>query len=599
MSNAKNFKELPLGGESFSQLIRTGKYYVDKTSFLKTVFAEDSSSVLLFTRPRRFGKTLLMHMFADFLQINRQDPANIDFQKELFRSTVIIKDKNFVDNFMGKFPVIFLSLKSVSGDDFDEAYAMLAESLATLGKSFAYLRESPKLLPEDKLLLGNLCNQYFLEDRKNRSTLVSALKTLSRCLYQHFNHQIILLIDEYDVPLAKAADKGYHEKMVTLMSSFFDVLKITPGNTENNVPTIFKIVMTGCLKVAKNSIFIGVNNTITNTVLDTQVQFSSIIGFNKDETVKLLNDYGLTKYLPLVKNNYDGYKFFHDDIFCPWDVLNFVAKNYRHVINHTEQYIKAENFWNNSTASNALKGYVNYLSSNVNAQLQDLVDGKNIEVEVNDSMNYDDLRWHHPEDFFSLLIHTGYLTCLGFTADGKYLLKIPNKEILECFKKNIQDNFDNTVLSGNENKAVKIAKAFLNGDTETAENELSRLLQSYISVRDLASRSKKENLYQVFLSGILANCGTFISEYRSNAEAGDGYLDFSFKDQNGKLASVIEIKYCQKSAQMEDEMSKALIQITSKRYAQNLIDDLSVKSVLAYALVFSGKYCRIKKQKLK
>ncbi len=166
MSNAKNFKELPLGGESFSQLIRTGKYYVDKTSFLKTVFAEDSSSVLLFTRPRRFGKTLLMHMFADFLQINRQDPANTDFQKELFSSTVIIKDKNFVDNFMGKFPVIFLSLKSVSGDDFDEAYAMLAESLATLGKSFAYLRESPKLLPEDKLLLGNLCNQYFLEDRK-------------------------------------------------------------------------------------------------------------------------------------------------------------------------------------------------------------------------------------------------------------------------------------------------------------------------------------------------------------------------------------------------------------------------------------------------
>ncbi|HAH70382.1 MAG TPA: hypothetical protein DCL74_01130, partial [Succinivibrionaceae bacterium] len=265
-------------------------------------------------------------------------------------------------------------------------------------------------------------------------------------------------------------------------------------------------------------------------VLDTQIQFSSIIGFNKQETVKLLNDYGLTKYLPCLRNNYDGYKFFHDDIFCPWDVLNFVAKNYLHVQNRTEQYIRAENFWNNSTSSNALKGYVNYLSSNVNTQLQDLVDGKNIEVAVNDAMNYDDLRWHHPEDFFSLLIHTGYLTCLGFTPDGKYLLRIPNKEILECFKKNIQDNFDDTVVSGHENKAVKIAASFLNGDAETAENELSLLLQSYISIRDFASKSKKENLYQGFLSGILANCGSFISEYRSNSEAGDGYLDFSFKE---------------------------------------------------------------------
>ena len=305
----KTFKPLPLGNEDFVSLRNKGHYYVDKTPYLKKVFTEPSS-VLLFTRPRRFGKTLLMDMFASYLRLAPDGSDNREFKEKIFDGLEILKDKEFTDKYLGQFPVIFISLKSVDGQDFKDAYGKLAELVAGLGEQFSFLKESEKISKEQKEVLSILKNQVTLQNPNYRSILTGALKTYSNCLYKHYGKKVILLIDEYDVPLAKASEKGYHDEMVTLISQFFDVMKITPNNNEYETSPIEKIVLTGCLKVAKNSIFTGVNNITVNTVLSEDYDFDSIIGFTKEETLKLLKDYELEEYTTLVKENYDGYRFY-------------------------------------------------------------------------------------------------------------------------------------------------------------------------------------------------------------------------------------------------------------------------------------------------
>ena len=369
MSDVKKFNDLPTGVEKFAQVITQHKYYVDKTLYLKSVFENDGSAVLLFTRPRRFGKTLLMNMFADFLRIkdnteDEEQTTSVD-NTVLFKDTSVMKDATFVEKHMGQYPVIFISLKNVKGDNFTEAYENLAEEISNLANDFNYLLESNSLSDIEKRKIARLLDDEYLKDQNNKSVLTSSLKVLSKSLYKHFKRQTVILIDEYDVPLAKAAEKKYHDKMVTLMSSFFDVLKSTPSNTTRYSAPVFKVVMTGCLKVAKNSIFTGVNNVVVNTVLDPQSQFTSIIGFNKNETEKLLEDYNLADYKDMVRENYDGYRFYNDEIFCPWDVINFVSNNYKHKLNSTESDIKPDNYWINTSSSEILKDYVGYLSSSV------------------------------------------------------------------------------------------------------------------------------------------------------------------------------------------------------------------------------------------
>ena len=507
MSDVKKFNDLPTGVEKFAQVITQHKYYVDKTLYLKSVFENDGSAVLLFTRPRRFGKTLLMNMFADFLRIkdnteDEEQTTSVD-NTILFKDTSVMKDAAFVEKHMGQYPVIFISLKNVKGDNFTEAYENLAEEISNLANDFSYLLESNSLSDIEKRKIARLLDDEYLKDQNNKSVLTSSLKVLSKSLYKHFKRQTVILIDEYDVPLAKAAEKKYHDKMVTLMSSFFDVLKSTPSNTTRYSAPVFKVVMTGCLKVAKNSIFTGVNNVVVNTVLDTQSQFTSIIGFNKNETEKLLEDYNLADYKDMVRENYDGYRFYNDEIFCPWDVINFVANNYKHKLNSTESDIKPDNYWINTSSSEILKDYVGYLSSSVTQRLQDLVDRKTIEVCVNDSMNYDDLKLHDPDDFFSLLLHTGYLTAVGNTSENNYTVKIPNNEILECFNSNIRGVFKDKITAGPDHKAEKLATALLKGDEETAEDILSEVILSYVSTRDFATKSKPRtsirDFYQEYL----------------------------------------------------------------------------------------------------
>lgn len=387
--------------------------------------------------------------------------------------------------------------------------------------------------------------------------------------------------------------------MVELISSFLGVLKSTPKNTNEDTAPILKVVMTGCLKVAKNSIFTGVNNVVVNTVLNTQTKFTSIIGFNKEETKKVLEDYNLSEYEEMVKENYDGYRFYNEEMFCPWDVINFVAENYEHKLFGTESDIKPGNYWNATSSSKILQEYLGYLNKSIREGPQDLVDGESIEVKINDSMNYDDLKPHDPDDFFSLLLHTGYLTAVGNPSKNDYLVKIPNKEILECFNSNITECFNDMVKEGPDFKAVNIAKSLLKGDEKKVVDLLSEVILTYVSTRDFATKSHPENFYQGFLSVIFVNCNDVISDYKSNAEAGLGYLDFAFKDDPGKTAVVIEIKSCTSTDELLNVQKVALEQIKEKKYAESYIKDSSINHVYAYAIAFSNKYCRVKVEALK
>ena len=598
----KTFKPLPLGNEDFAYIIQNGGYYIDKTSYIKKVFT-NLSPVILFTRPRRFGKTLLMDMFATYLTIGKDGSDNREYKEKLFEGLEILKDKEFTNKYMGQFPVIFISLKKVYGETFKEAYGKLIELVAELCGNFSILKESSKLSIEDKKVLSILRDQVNLLNPDYKFILTGALNTLSNFLYKHYGKKVILLIDEYDVPLAKASEKGYHDEMVTLISQFFDFMKITPNNKNTEYP-IEKIVLTGCLKVAKNSIFTGVNNITVNTVLSENSSFDSIIGFTKEETIQFLKDYELEEYATLVKENYDGYRFNEKEMFCPWDVVNFIAESLDKI--SSGKTILPGNYWINSTSSNALLSYVGYLTDKATDKMQSLMDGLSIETYINDSMNYDTLSKHEQIDFFSLLLHTGYLTSDGYrvvNADTQkpkaiYSLRIPNLEIRECFETNILQHFKESSTQG-ENKAMLIAKALFEGDSESASDNIFELLKSYVSIRDFATKAKKENFYHGFLSGVFTNCSNFITDFKSNSESGDGYADLMFMNERKKKVVIIEIKASKNDDDLIQDTNDALLQIEKKKYYEPFLKKDSINTIYCYGISFYNKQCEVSCRKIK
>ncbi len=614
MTETRKYKLLPAGADTFADVIGKGKYYVDKTLYLKTVFEEDGSSVLLFTRPRRFGKTLLMDMFANFLRIKDSDKnENIDTFIDntiLFKDTAIIQDKAFVEKYMGKFPVIFLSLKNIKGDNFTEAYNNLAEEISNLACDCDYLLKSEELSEIEKKKLSRLQDDEYLSDKRHKTALTSSLKVLSKSLYKHFKKQVVIFIDEYDVPLAKATEKKYHDKMVSLMSSFFDVLKSTPSNTTRYSSPVLKVIMTGCLKVAKNSIFTGVNNVVVNTVLDTQDKFTSIIGFNKEETRKFLEDYNLADYENMVKANYDGYKFYDKEMFCPWDVIKFIANNYEHKLNGTEDDIKPGNYWIGTSSNEALYEYLGYLTDSDTQKMQDLVDGKTINFVLNDSMNYDCLSQHNPDDFWSLLLHTGYLTLdwedtkaledpkkKGEVQTLRVSARIPNLEIKQCFKENIQNRFVKEFIK--RDLPNKLVYGLINGKSESITEILSELLETYVSIRDCATKAPLENYYHGFINGIFTSCENLVSEYHSNFESGNGYADIVFKNKAKNKAIIIEIKATSSEDKLDELATSAISQIEEKNYAVTFTKLSKIKDVYAFGIVFCKKDCLVSCKKIK
>ena len=615
----KQFLELPYGKDDFPLLREGNCYFVDKTPYLKTVFT-DQSAVLLFTRPRRFGKTLLISMFDSFLKINPEKPFDNSKQLELFKGTKILEDKEFCDKFMGQCPVIAITLKKVEGTNFNELYESFASAVYDVALRYSYLKNSNKLDKSDKDELENLTTKSYLLKIENQQTVKDALKTLSRLLYKEYGRRAILLIDEYDVPLATASYRDRvnkvlyknrpdfvadcHDKMVALMKGFFDLLKTSLGDEG----AIGKAVITGCLKVAKNSLFTGVNNFNVCSVVDREQKYTGIIGFTKDETYKFLKDYEFEDFSEKGKEHYDGYKFFDKEMFCPWDVVNFIKKNFELKQQGKFTKIKADNYWSGTTSDKSLSGYIGYLTDNDNQKMQDLVDGKSISFKLNESMNYDTLSEHNSDDFWSLLLHTGYLTLDWEKTEDEELSKdhstnknvvarIPNLEILECFSSNIKERFSSDFKEHNLHN--KLVDAFSCGNQKEIYDIFFDMLQKYVSIRDTATKAPLENYYHGFINGIFTSCEKLVSEYHSNYESGSGYPDITFKAERNTKAVIIEIKAAPTGSDIVTLSETALSQIEEKNYAEPFMTNRMIQSIYAYGIAFAGKNCFITCKKLK
>ena len=604
----KQFLPLPYGKDVYSELKNNGCYFVDKTPYLKNIIDEDESNVMLFTRPRRFGKTLFMSMVEYFLKINSANPGDTILQQKLFKDTKILEDREFCAKYMGQHPVISLTLKGVQGKTFKAAYYKLAELIVAKANEYSFLKDSQNLNDKEKAKFDLLCDEMYLKraDEEAQSYATSSIINLSTMLYKHFKKQVYVLIDEYDVPLAKAQEKGYHDEMVTLISSLFDFFKTIPQDPETGEQYVSKVIMTGCLKVAKNSIFTGVNNLYVNTVLSTEMDLTGIIGFTKDETYKFLDDYEMADYAQVVKNNYDGYKFCDKEMFCPWDVVNFIKENYKNKLNGHVELIKANNYWATSTSSPAVYEYLGYLTDSDTQKMQDLVDGKSISFKLNDSMNYDCLSEHDPNDFWSLLLHTGYLTVDWEKTDAltpnennpdDIVVRLPNLEIKDCFTKNIQKRFNNVFV--NLKLPSKFVNALVKGQQVDISNILFDMLQKYVSIRDTATKAPLENYYHGFINGIFTSCEKLVSEYHSNYEAGNGYPDITFKAERNTKAVIIEIKATSKAEEMDELAAIALSQIEEKNYAEPFTKIAKITDIYAIGIAFCKKDCTVACKKIK
>ena len=617
----KQFLALPVTGDTFAEVREKNRYYVDKTPYLKLIFSEDEavdenslidgSTVLLLTRPRRFGKTMLMNMFESFLKISSKNPGDTTIHQSYFKDTKIFEDKYFCKKYMGQFPVISITLKDVQGPNFKQAYFKLSELIVEKAKEFKFLENSPALDEDDKETYAKLKRKSYLRQFNDDaiSEATSAIKSLSLMLYKHFNKQVYILIDEYDVPLAKAQANGYHKDMVTLMSSFLGFLKDPQKDPEKDTSIISKVVITGCLKVAKNSIFTGVNNLKVNTVTSENENLTGIIGFTKDETYKVLQDYEMDDFKDVVKNNYDGYKFYDKEMFCPWDVINFIDENFTKNQKGQKDKVKAGNYWACSSSNTSLYEYLGFLTDSDNQKMQDLVDGNSISFILNESMNYDCLSEHDTNDFWSLLLHTGYLTLDWEKTDDNELTKdnsaykevfvrIPNLEIKKCFENDIQKRFKTEIAPNSV--ADLLANNLFEGKAEIASDTIYNLLQSYISIRDNATKAPHENYYHGYLNGLFSNCSeNFFSEYHSNYESGDGYADIVFKSKREDKVVIIEIKVCSATESKNAKAREALAQIEDKNYAKPYLNNEDISSIYAYGIAFSGKNCFISVKKFK
>ena len=584
--------DIQAGTEDFSSFIASKSYYVDKTMFLRPLLTR-TGVVALFTRPRRFGKTLTMTMLRDFLKVDRENPGSTQLQERLFKGLEVMEDRELCARFMGQHPVIFITLKDVSGRSFAEAVDSLAFSVSKIANGFSFLNDSPRLSDEDRRTLSILKSKSALLSESTLGSLKQSLSSLSSMLYKHYGRQVVVLIDEYDVPLAKAQQNGYHKDMVNFYNGFMSLLKLQ--NWEQGNP-IFKTVMTGCLRVAKNQIFTGANNFTPYTVLSQGTIFSTLFGFTPEETEAYLSAFGLSEYGKEVKAQYDGYLFDGDEIYNPWDVSKFVASaveaRNKAALRGTKAKITPANFWvgSESTNTTAIKDYVGTLSRDDNQRLQELLDGKEVEIDINDSMNYDSLSQHNAKDMWSLLLHTGYLTATEVISSDKCIVRIPNKEIMKCFRDSIMAGFNDALSSGG--KGARLAKALFDGDGRSCEEIMGLMLRRYVSNRVRAARTP-ENFYEGFMSGLLASIGYRQDELGVEHEAGDGFSDIVIKDPDERRAAVLELKSSANDRSMVPDARRAVAQIEEKRYARELLENERLEHVWAVGIAFYGKICSV------
>ena len=589
-------KQIGIGTEFFHKLIEENKYYVDKTMLLRTVFQDNGAEVLLITRPRRFGKTLTMSTFHDFLAINPDNPEDLSRQELWFKDTAIFSDREFCRKYMGRFPVIFISLKSVYGSDFDKAYQQLGSTVYKMMFPFRYLADSSKLSKDDIGYFQKLQNKEFLCDQKHQNNLVDSLERLCCWLWMHHGVKPVVLIDEYDVPIAKAAERGYYREMV-------DVIGLFLGNALKTNNHLGRGILTGCLRAAKESIFTGLNNFQNCSILDSENdQLSRGIGFTEEETNEVLSYYGLDKYRNEVKNNYGGYNFGTAHMYCPWNVMNFCDDNYE-LVAQSDELVTADNYWINTSGNAAIEDFMGYIKSGDVDLMQELLDGKSITAAVKESLCYGDLQNHDLNDFWTLLLYTGYLTFDPSETVRKenqtlYQLYIPNQEIRKCFESKILDFFRNNPAM--KNHTEDLIRNMFAGDEAEVQLHLNRLLEKYVSIRDFATSAPKENYYHGFMNGLLINGCSLIQEQKSNFESGNGYIDLLLLSASRDSIIILELKRTDdKVADTRNIALEAINQIINTRYADVYMANETITSIYAYGICFYKRSCSVAVQKLK
>lgn len=565
----KNLK-LPVGIEDFQEILRNGFYYIDKTGLIEQLL-DSWGKVNLFTRPCRFGKSLNMSMLRYFFEIGTD--------KTLFNGLHIMQRKDLCDEYMGRFPVVFLTLKGVDGLTFEKATNKLINIVALEAERFIFLKNSDKLTDNEK---QRYCALVKMQDGKyamDEDTLESALQTLSELLYRHYGQKVVILVDEYDVPLDKAYQNGYYKEMVSMIRSLF-------GEALKTNEFLQFAVLTGCLRVSRESIFTGLNNFKIFSITD--ARFDEQFGFTEDEVGKMLKDYHLEEHLAEMKEWYDGYHFGDADIYCPWDVINRVDD-----LCDTPE-AKPKCYWINSSGNALVKRFVSIANRTTQDEIEHLIAGEPIEKSVRLDLTYDEID-KSIDNIWSVLFTTGYLTHADMTEQGAYKLVIPNKEVRAVYISQIQEWFKQKIADNTEQMAY-FWKAIEDGNAEIIEQYLNQTLSNTISVFDTkASEMEKENAYHTFLAGMLTGNTDWV--VKSNVEAGEGFADIIIKPQNPNDGIIFELMYSKEASGLDKACERAIKQIRDRRYLEYLKND-GRHNMIFYGIAFYKKRCKVVVEKL-
>ena len=552
-------KKLPVGIENFEEIRREGFYYIDKTGLIRDLL-NNWGKVNLFTRPRRFGKTLNMSMLKCFLEVGAD--------KSLFDGLAITKETALCEAYMGKFPVVFLSLKGVDGLTFEDAYGMLRLLIRSEVSRMRVLLESERIAGDDKKPLERI-----LKEQDTKDDILNSLKTLSFLLYQHYGQKTVLLIDEYDVPLDKAFHHGYYREMVALIRGLF-------GQALKTNDFLQFAVLTGCLRVSKESIFTGLNNFKVLSIMD--ARFDEQFGFTNVEVKRLLDDYDLASHYAETKEWYDGYRFGNAEVYCPWDVINHVD----HLCGDPDA--QPEAYWINTSGNDMVKRFVEKADKSTQGEIERLIAGEPIEKALRLELTYEEVD-QSIDNLWSVLFTTGYLTQCGRVERGVYKLIIPNREVREVFVLQIQEWFRRVVAADREPMRA-LHQAFLNGDAEGVAAGLTAVMGRMISVLDTKARDEqKENFYHGLLLGLLRSEPDWL--IMSNAESGEGFSDILVEPEDPDAGMVIEVKYAPTFQALDEACAKALEQIKARRYDERLRND-GRENILAYGIAFNRKRCK-------
>lgn len=561
MEERKQPGSIPVGISNFEKIRRENYYYVDKSELLQELLKTSVPEVTLITRPRRFGKTLGMSMLQNFFDIRKES-------RRLFQGLKVSENQKLCAKWMNQYPVLFLSFKDVDGTSFENAYGMLQFTMSQLCIEHAYLSESREIDPAHKEAFERLKMQ-----RGTLTDIKGSLFIIMKMLKKYFGKSVILLLDEYDVPLAKASSHGYYQQMLEVVKAM-----MSTALKDNN--TLKFAVVTGCLKISKESIFTGTNNFVSDTISNNR--FNEYFGFTQDEIENMLEEFGQTEKAGVVKEWYDGYHFGAVDVYCPWDVLNYLSD-----LQHNSD-AKPAGYWKNTSDNAIIRSFIEQKGNAITKKLEILLAGGTIEQKIEEELTYDYLH-SSEENLWSVLYLTGYLTkaeneIKGDNAGECVALKIPNAEIREIFQSTILKWFDDHVAGWD---CKRLQNAVWNGNDVETTAEMSKLLRMTISYHDY-----KEDYYHAFLAGIFAGAGYVVE---SNREHGEGRSDVIVLDQRGGRVAVFEVKYSKTPEKMPEDCERALAQINTRMYAKEFED--SYDQVFCYGIAFFKKRCLVRVKK--